>query len=90
MAVENKEVMLVRSRVCNECLLSRARIVSQERVNEILETCNRTGQAFQCHKATMVGEDIVCRAFFDGNYSLVVRLAKLLEWFEFRMEGEME
>ena len=75
--------MPVMAKVCNECLFSKARVVDEERKEEILEACNESGRAFECHKASILGQKVICRAFFDGNHSLVVRLAKHFGWFEF-------
>lgn len=75
--------MQVMEKQCDECLFSNNRIVSESRKKELLEKCNRTGRAFDCHKATLLKQQIVCRAFFDGNHSLAVRLAKLLGCAEF-------
>ncbi len=75
--------MQVMAKVCNQCLFSTARVVDADRKDEILETCNETGVAFECHKASILGQKAICRAFFNGNHSLVVRLAKHFGWFEF-------
>ena len=84
MSRESDPVMKVMDKVCNQCLFSKARVVeSDERVEEILERCNRTHKAFQCHKASIAKQNVICRAFFDGNHSLVVRLAKYFGWFEY-------
>lgn len=76
-------IMKVMDKVCNQCLFSKARVVDEARKEEILEKCTRTHRAFQCHKASIMGQNVICRAFFDGNHSLVVRLAKRFNWFEF-------
>ena len=73
------ERMQVTSKVCNQCLLSSARIVSAERVEDILDTCNETHQFFECHKT----KGVCCRAFFNGNYSMSVRLAKMCKAFDY-------
>ena len=77
------ETLLVAERRCDRCLLGRNPLVSPERVEELLEDCNRSGRAFECHRFTMVGQRGTCRAFFDGNMSLVVRLARMLDVVEF-------
>ncbi len=82
--------MLVMPKVCDQCLLSTNKIVSDSRRDDLLETCNTDGRAFACHKATIAGETRVCRAFFDQNRSLVVRLAKILKRWEAReISGEL-
>lgn len=72
-------VMPVMPKRCDECLFSSAKIVSDERRDEVLESCRTSGRAFECHKASIVGEYRVCRGFFDADVSLAVRLAKLLD-----------
>ncbi len=76
-------VMIVMNKRCKECLLSNAKIVSDKRRDAILEHCNQTGEAFQCHEASIAGVPGICRSFFDDSMSLVVRLAKMLERYEF-------
>lgn len=70
--------MPVADRRCGECLLSRRKIVSDARRDELLDRCARTGEAFLCHKGTIAGEYVVCRGFYDRGLSLSVRLAALL------------
>jgi len=83
--------MLIMPKVCDECLLSTRKIVSDSRRDELLDSCKESGRAFQCHKATIAGETRVCRAFFDQNHSLVVRLAKLFgRWEEKALPRNME
>ena len=76
--------MVVMPKRCGECLLTNRKIVSDARRDEILEICNRTHTAFICHKT----DKTVCRAFFDENRSLVVRLAKMYNWYTFQDGGE--
>lgn len=52
---------------CDECLFSPGKIVSDERRCEVLETCQRTDAHFICHKASIRGEDVCCRGFYDTN-----------------------
>ena len=79
--------MEVRAKVCNECLFSKAKIVGADRVQDILDLANDSGRAFECHKSTLAGTRAICRAFFDGNHSLVVRLAKMYGWYEYVEEA---
>ena len=71
--------MVVMRKRCSECLFSSAKLVNDAKVQIILDACNRTGEAFECHEATLGRFQGGCRAFYDGNMSLVVRLAKLLK-----------
>lgn len=54
--------LLLASRKCDECLASRARIVSGERAAEIIRDCKARGVHFQCHKGQLVGINLHCRA----------------------------
>lgn len=72
------EWLTVAAKRCDQCLFSSAKVVNEARKAEILEKCNRDGGAFECHKFTIAGERVVCRAFYDGNHSLVVRLGRIL------------
>jgi len=70
-------VMPVMAKRCRECLFSSAKIVGDDRREEVLQQCKESGRAFQCHKASIAGEYVVCRGFYDADASLVVVLAKL-------------
>ena len=80
--------MLVRHKVCDQCLLSTNKVVADNRRDQLLDSCNQTGKAFEFHKGTIVGKHIVCRVFFYQNLSLVVRLAKILDKYQFINESE--
>lgn len=47
---------------CQNCLLTKGRIVPPERAKEIVEGCKKDQSYFICHNS----EDICCRKFFDG------------------------
>ncbi len=66
---------------CQNCLLSKDRIVSPERAKEIIEECKKKQKHFICHKS----DDIVCRTFYDrlGHYSQVIRIAERLNMIQF-------
>ncbi len=78
----------VRQKRCDACLFSAARLVSEQRKSLILRECDAKHTAFQCHKATLLGQYIVCRGFYDEHDSLVVGLAKLLNVVDFVMEDD--
>lgn len=62
---------------CAECLFSSNHVVSgQARVDEIVRRCERTGRYFICHKATIRGDAVVCRAFFDRGTNELCRIAE--------------
>lgn len=76
--MENDYLQVMEKR-CSQCLFSNARIVSEERMQNILEQCARTGKPFECHKATIAKQHVTCRGFYDAKASLVVRLAILFD-----------
>ena len=49
---------------CKQCLLSKNKIVSDERRAEILKECLSSGTHFICHKASIDDKDICCAGFF--------------------------
>ena len=52
---------------CNECLMSKNRIVSASRRKQILQETEAKDCHFICHKATIAGRDIACRAHYDAT-----------------------
>ena len=66
------------SECCQNCLLSKDRIVPSKRAKEIIKDCLKNDTHFICHKASMNGEDIVCRSFYDNFDSKLIRFAKWL------------
>lgn len=65
---------------CKNCLLSPDRIVSPRRAKEIIQDCAKKQVHFICHKASIAGEDVCCKTFYDkfGELSQLVRIAKRL------------
>lgn len=61
---------------CANCLISKNRIVSPERAEEIISECIETQNFFICHNS----ETVCCRGFYDkyGHYSQLVRIAQRL------------
>lgn len=56
----------VASDKCDACLLSPQRLVSGQRAAEIVRaTKDEPGATFTCHKGTLSGEDMICRAWYD-------------------------
>ena len=74
---------------CKNCLLTKDKIVSDERRDELLETIKEEQSYFVCHKSSMdeegVGEGICCKKFYDdlGHQSQLIRIAERLEQVEF-------
>lgn len=63
---------------CDECLFTRNRLVSEDRMAGILAECERSGAAFECHKATLSGDEYMCRGYYDEVQPAVARLAREL------------
>ena len=69
---------------CNQCLLTKNRIVTAKRVKEIIVGCKSKQTHFICHKTT--GNDAtICKKYYDkfGHYSQMVRIAYRLNDLEF-------
>lgn len=64
---------------CDQCLFSKNRIVSEERMLELLQEIDQNQGHFICHKT----EDVCCKGFFDTQGTLTVNLAKYLDIVEF-------
>ena len=77
---------------CKNCLLSDDRIVSAKRAKEIIQGCTKNQTHFICHKATMNGEEVVCKKYFDsfGHISQMVRIAQRLNALEFIEQSDTE
>lgn len=55
---------------CDQCLFSSAKVVSDDRKHDILETCAREDRHFICHKFSIAegeGSQVCCRAFYDAD-----------------------
>jgi len=76
-AVEDFKLRVMSKR-CEQCLMSKGKIVSDSRRDEILEQCERSGKYFLCHKGSMVNEEIVCRGFYDEVPNQALRMASRL------------
>lgn len=63
---------------CDQCLFSKNRIVSAQRMKQILKDCEKKDDHFLCHKGTIVGIDVVCRGFYENKTSKVIRFLKWL------------
>lgn len=68
---------------CNQCLFSKNRIVPAARMREILAGCKRDDAHFICHKASIAGREVCCRAFFDTRDTNLIRVAGRLGMIEF-------
>jgi hypothetical protein len=63
--------MQIAARMCNQCLFTQNRIVSEERAASILKQCAREKTHFICHKFSLLhrGSQVMCR----GHYEAVER-----------------
>ncbi len=77
--------MKVYKECCKNCLLSADSIVSPKRRKEIIQGCARDQSHFICHKASINGEDVCCRTFYDklGHVSQLIRIMERLNAIEF-------
>lgn len=84
--------MKVYKSTCSNCLLSSDSIVSPERRKDILDKIKREQSYFICHKASMEGEDVCCKTFYDelGHMSQLVRIAERLGAVEFVEQPDKE
>ena len=77
---------------CGNCLLSKDRIVSPKRAKDLLKEIREKQSYFVCHKASMKGEEIVCKTFFDklGHQSQMIRIAERLKAIQFVEQNNNE
>ena len=68
---------------CENCLLSQNAIVSPSAVQKHLKKCAAEDTHFICHKATMNGQEICCRAFYDTRSTNLIRVMGRLGCIEF-------
>lgn len=60
-------MFLVMSKSCDQCLMTKNKIVSDRRRDRILEETEKNDSHFICHKATMAGKDIACFGHFSST-----------------------
>ena len=65
---------------CQNCLLSKDRIVPPKMAKSIIKECIKEQNYFICHKASINDEQIVCRKFYNifGHFSQMIRIAQRL------------
>lgn len=68
---------------CDQCLFSDKKIVTDERKDEILNTCSQDETHFICHKGSIIGQDIVCNGFYRKLTTPYLELMKQLGRIEF-------
>lgn len=60
-----KKKIIVAKVQCDQCLFSENRIVSKERMEEIVDQCWKKKKYFICHKGSIANKNIACRGYFD-------------------------
>ena len=72
--------------------MSKDRIVSPKIAKDLLNEIKEKQSYFVCHKASMNGEEIVCRKFFDklGHQSQMIRIAERLNVVQFVEQTDAE
>lgn len=68
---------------CDQCLFSKDRIVSSNRMKDILNDCRRQDTHFVCHKSSMEGGSVCCKGFYDTQTSNLIRIMQRLNGIEF-------
>jgi len=58
-------VLKVCEQQCDQCLFSKNRVVSKERMAQIVKQCRENDNHFECHKASIAGLRVMCRGFYD-------------------------
>lgn len=90
--INRKFMLKVYKECCHNCLLSKDRIVSPKRAKDLLNEIAEKQSYFVCHKASVKGEEIVCKTFFDklGHQSQMIRIAERLNAVEFVEQNNTE
>jgi len=73
---------LVCDKRCNQCLFSSAKIVGDERKEDLLASCAASGSYFICHKSDSK-RPVVCRGFFDEADNQACKVAARLNLVKF-------
>lgn len=77
-AFDPKVGLKVCSRVCDECLYSKHKVVGDKTKRAVLEECRRRDRYFICHKFTLNGEAAICRGFFNMEPNQACQVADRL------------
>lgn len=73
----------VKKERCEECLYSKEKIVSNSRRRELLADTRKRDTHFICHKASINGDDICCKGFYETETSNLIRIAQRLRMVQF-------
>jgi hypothetical protein len=68
-------------KMCDQCLYSKNKIVTDVRKDQILYQLEQVNDYFICHKASMVNERVMCRGYYEANKktSLLIILGSQLK-----------
>jgi hypothetical protein len=71
---------LVCEKRCPECLFTPAKVVDDQRKQQILASTKKDGSYFVCHKGSLTGNDqLCCKGFYEAYPdAMVIQLAKAL------------
>jgi hypothetical protein len=67
----------VQKQMCNECLFSNNKIVSDARKKQIIQDCKDNNNYFICHKSSIAGGKAECHGFYKNKANPIV--TKMLE-----------
>lgn len=68
----------VSSKVCDECLYSKNKIVEESTKQAVLNECRKKNRYFICHKFTLTHKAAVCRGFFNKEPNQACQMAERL------------
>lgn len=77
-----KEQLVCESK-CDQCLFSKNRVVSKERMKEIIQLTLLANTHFTCHKGTIKNQNIACAGWVERYGSTWLTLAKSLNLIKF-------
>lgn len=75
-AFDGKHFLVCEKR-CNQCLFSSAKIVGDERKEDLLTGTKKSGKYFICHKSPST-QPVVCRGFYDEEPNRACTTARVL------------
>lgn len=80
-AMSNRpDLFQVMAEQCDACLFTKDRVVDGPRAAQIIRDCKARGSHFICHKATLDGgKNVCCKAFYETQDTMVIRMAKALD-----------
>lgn len=74
------DLFQVMAEQCDQCLMTKNRVVPGRTASEIIKTCKSDGTHFICHKASIAGGlNVCCRGFYDQVPTTVIHVAQALD-----------